>query len=94
MELLSIGEISRELEKVPDWSLEDGGKAIARTFEFPGFKEATGFIAKIADVAEEYGHHPDLRVYDVNKVQVKFSTHSVQGLTEKDFNMASRVDKL
>lgn len=94
MEELSISDASQQLEKVADWSLEDNGKAIAKNFEFPGFKEAMDFVNKIAMIAEQQGHHPEIKLYDYNKVQVKASTHSAQGLTEKDFKLASEIDKI
>ncbi len=94
MELLSIAQVNQKIEKLLDWSLEDNGQSIVKTFGFKDFNEAIEFINKIRDVAEEQGHHPDLRVYSYNKVEVKLTTHSANGLTEKDFNTASEIDKI
>lgn len=59
------------------------GKELVRTFVFKDFKEAFSFMAKGALISEKLDHHPDWRnVY--NKVEVRLSTHSVGGVTEKD----------
>ena len=94
MELLSISQINESLGKLSDWDLEDGGKLIIKNFKFKDFKEAADFINKISEVAETEQHHPDIRIYDYNNVEIKLTTHSAKGLTEKDFKVASKIDKL
>ncbi len=94
MELISINQINQYLEKIPGWSLEDNGKSIIRVFEFGDFLKAMEFINRIAGIAEQEGHHPDMKIYDYNKVEVLLTTHSLGGLTEKDFNTALKVDKI
>jgi len=94
MELLSISQVNQSMEKLSDWSLEDNGKSIVKIKEFKDFNEGVDFINKIREIAEQEQHHPDLRIYDYNKVEIKLSTHSVQGLTEKDFKLAEKIDSL
>lgn len=94
MEILSMSQINQSMEKISDWSLEDNGRSIVKVFELKDFNEAIDFINKIREIAEKEGHHPDLRVYDYNKVEVKLSTHSVNGLTEKDFKLALEIDNI
>lgn len=94
MNIISINQINEHLEKVPGWGLEDNGKSITRVFEFQEFMEAVGFINKVAQVSEQEKHHPNLKLYDYNKVEVTLTTHSVDGLTEKDFNIASKINNL
>ena len=94
LRILSTAEINEELGKLDNWSLEDMGNSISRVFEFSNFKEAVDFINKIAELAEEEGHHPDISLYNYNKLRVKLSTHAVKGLTEKDFKVASGIDKV
>jgi 4a-hydroxytetrahydrobiopterin dehydratase len=94
MELLQISQINENMEKLSDWSLEDNGKSIVKNFELTDFNEAIDFVNKIREIAEGEGHHPDLRIYDYNKVEVKLSTHSAGGLTEKDFKVAEEIDKI
>ena len=94
MELLSISQVSTYLENLTDWDLEDNGKLIIKNFKFKDFKEAVDFVNKVSGIADTLGHHPDIRLYDYNNLEIKLTTHSSGGLTEKDFNMASEIDKL
>lgn len=70
------------LEEVPEgWQFD--GKELSRTFVFKDFNEAFSFMVKGALISEKLDHHPDWRnVY--NKVEIRLSTHSVGGVTEKD----------
>ncbi len=72
------------------WERE--GDAIVRDWTFADFKEAMAWVNRIADVAEEANHHPDILVHDWNKVRLKLSTHSVGGLTQGELDMARRID--
>ena len=72
------------------WERE--GEAIVRDWTFADFKEAMVWVNRIAEVAEEANHHPDILVHDWNKVRLKLSTHSVGGLTQGDLDMARRID--
>lgn len=88
-----------ELKKeVPGWILlrNDGQTVVhklRRQFTFSNFKEAIEFVNKVAEIAEEEGHHPDIYIF-YNKVQLELFTHAVGGLSENDFIMASKIDKL
>ena len=66
---------------------------IGREFEFKDFKEAMIFVNNVADLAETEGHHPDITIH-WNKVKLDLWTHSVDGLTENDFIVASKINKL
>src|SRR5579872_4127736 len=82
------------LKELPDWLiLRDGTHRIRKQFRFKDFKEAIEFVNKIAKVAEEEGHHPDIYVF-YNKVQIDLFTHAVGGLSENDFIMAQKIDHL
>ncbi|MDP3992016.1 MAG: 4a-hydroxytetrahydrobiopterin dehydratase [Nanoarchaeota archaeon] len=94
MELLSISQINAHLESLPDWNLEDNGKSVIKIFEFEDFSKAVNFINKITEIAEREKHHPELRLYDYNKLEIKFTTHSVNGLTKRDFELASEINKI
>lgn len=78
---------------VPQWTLATDAKQIIRTFPFKDFAQALQFANKIGEVAESEGHHPDLTV-SWGKVTVVLWTHAVGGLSENDFVMAAKVDKL
>ncbi len=75
----------------PAWEISEDGKKISRKFKFKDFKEAMQFINKVADIAETEGHHPDLHIF-YNKVVIELWTHTVGGLSENDFIMASKID--
>lgn len=80
--------------QVPSWLLlRDGEHKLRRQFKFKDFMEAIDFVNKVAKIANEEGHHPDIYIF-YNKVQLDLFTHAVGGLSENDFIMASKVDKL
>jgi len=75
-----------------DWVNLSGAK-IRKVFKFKGFKEAMVFINKVADIAEKEGHHPDIYI-SYSKVTIELSTHAVQGLSENDFILADKIQKI
>lgn len=79
------------MEKVPDWDLED--TCISRVFEFESYMEGIEFVNRVAEIAEEEDHHPDM---DVGYCLVEISVTSDEegGLTAKDFHVAQRIDGL
>ena len=77
----------------PDWRIEDGGKAIVRNFEFAGYHRTISFVNAVAWIAENEGHHPDLKV-GYGKVEVLYTTHAIGGLSENDFICAAKIDAL
>lgn len=79
------------LEEVPLWTLED--KLIQREFRFDDFVGSIAFVNKVADLAEEQDHHPDIHI-SYNRVLLELSTHKVGGLTDNDFILAAKVDAL
>ncbi len=93
MALLSDSEVQERLAAAAGWELADPS-SIAREETFPGFVEAIAFVDRVAAVAEEANHHPDILVHGWNKVRLTLSTHSEGGLTDADFALASRIDGL
>jgi 4a-hydroxytetrahydrobiopterin dehydratase len=75
-----------------DWKVIEM-KKIAREFFFVNYRHTMEFVNKVADLAEEEGHHPDMYVF-YGRVVVELWTHSINGLSENDFIMASKIDKL
>ncbi len=73
-----------------DWSQRPD--VLERDFEFPDFAAAMAFVNRVADVAEEVNHHPDILVHGFNKVRLMLSTHSEGGLTDADHALARRID--
>lgn len=66
---------------------------ITRTFTFPDFKTALEFTNRVGAIAEQQGHHPDIFL-SWGKVEVTLYTHKIDGLTENDFILAARINKL
>jgi 4a-hydroxytetrahydrobiopterin dehydratase len=90
-ELLSDEKIAERLEGSA-WSREQD--EIVREWKFKDFAEAIRFVNRVAEVAEEANHHPDITLHGWNKVRLSLSNHSAGGLTEVDFTMAQRFDAL
>jgi 4a-hydroxytetrahydrobiopterin dehydratase len=70
------------------------GNAIVRDLRFPDFAAAMAYVNRVADLAEQAGHHPDILVHGFNNVRLTLSTHSVGGLTRADVEMAGRIDEV
>ena len=77
----------------PRWRLEDGATRLARRFEFRDFVEAMKFVNRVAELAEEQGHHPDILIH-WNVVDLVLWTHKIGGLHENDFILAAKIQKL
>ena len=90
-----LGEVDarRLLEGTPEWRLEENGTRLKRRFEFEDFVKAMAFVNRVADIAEEQGHHPDIAIH-WNKVDLVLWTHKIGGLHENDFILAAKVDRL
>lgn len=75
------------------WRMADEGKSIIRLFEFAGYHRTIAFVNAVAWIAENEGHHPDLKVH-YGKVEVLYTTHAIGGLSENDFICAAKIDRL
>jgi len=81
------------LEQLPDWTVLDD-KSIEREFRFKDFVEAMAWVNKVAEIAEDEGHHPDIYVHGWNKVRITLWTHAIGGLSINDFVVASKIDRI
>ncbi len=81
------------LKQVSDWSLNESGDEISRTFQFKNYYQTIAFVNALAWISHQENHHPDLEV-SYNTCRVRYSTHAVKGLTENDFICAAKVDRL
>jgi len=90
---LTDEEVSRYIKETPEWHA-DGNFSISRSFTFKDFKEALAFANKVGAIAEEEGHHPDLNLFAYKNLLVTLSTHAIGGLSENDFIVAAKVDRL
>jgi 4a-hydroxytetrahydrobiopterin dehydratase len=75
------------------WTLEDGGKALVRTFKFKDFSEAFAFLTRVALHAEKADHHPEFTSV-WNRVHFRLTTHSAGGVTDKDRELAEAIGRL
>jgi 4a-hydroxytetrahydrobiopterin dehydratase len=73
------------------WVERDGG--LERTLEFDGFRDAIGFVDRLADLAESENHHPDIAI-SYRRVTIRWTTHSASGITDRDRELAARTDEL
>jgi 4a-hydroxytetrahydrobiopterin dehydratase len=78
--------------EVPDWEVVNEHH-LRRTFKFPDFMQALAFVNKVGEVAEKEGHHPDI-LLSWGKAEVTTWTHSIDGLSEGDFILAAKVDRI
>lgn len=89
---LAAAEATRLGHEVPRWKSD--GKSLARDLRFADFKAALAFVDDVGRIAEAESHHPDLHLTGYRNVRVETSTHSVGGLSENDFILAAKVDRI
>lgn len=93
MTLLSDAEIEQRAATVGEWR-RHGRDSIVRDLKLDDFASAIAFVNRVADLAEQANHHPDILVHGWNHVRLTLSTHSQGGLTAADFELAARIDRL
>jgi 4a-hydroxytetrahydrobiopterin dehydratase len=84
-----LQELSRQ---VPGWEIVDEHH-LKREFRFKNFREALDFVNRVGALAEEQAHHPDID-FGWGRAAVKIFTHKIDGLTESDFILAAKVERL
>jgi 4a-hydroxytetrahydrobiopterin dehydratase len=89
---LKGAEIEKYRAEIPEWNVVNEHH-LERVFTFPDFKTALEFVNRVGELAEEQGHHPDL-LLSWGRVEVRIWTHKVDGLTESDFILAAKIDRL
>ncbi len=85
-------ELEHLHKSVPQWTVTNEHH-IHRAFKFPDFVQALAFVNKVGALAEEQGHHPDI-LLTWGKAEITLWTHSINGLSESDFIMAAKIDRL
>jgi len=84
-----INEMSSQL---PDWQVVNEHH-LQRNYRFKDFRESFDFVNRVGELAEEQGHHPDI-CFGWGKADITIWTHKIDGLTESDFVLAAKIDKL
>lgn len=75
------------------WTLAEGAKSLERAFKFKDFFRTMSFVNAVAHIANIEDHHPDLKV-GYNTCHIRYSTHSIGGLSQNDFICAAKIDRL
>jgi 4a-hydroxytetrahydrobiopterin dehydratase len=88
---LSAQQAASRLSALPNWKISDG--LLTRTFQFTDFLAALAFVNRVAEKAEQAGHHPDIDIR-YNQVRLALVSHDDGGLTVKDFDLAVVADGL
>jgi 4a-hydroxytetrahydrobiopterin dehydratase len=90
---LQEDDARRLLAGAPGWELRQNAARLERRFEFRDFVAAMKFVNRVAEVAEQEGHHPDIAIH-WNRVDLTLWTHKIGGLHENDFILAAKVNRL
>lgn len=91
---LSIKEAKELLVQLSGWNLSNDSKCLWREYVMKDFRAAVELIQRIAEVAESEDHHPDLYLTSYRKLRIELATHSIGGLSENDFILAAKIDRL
>lgn len=83
-------EVQKLLSELSGWTLKDG-KRLCKSFKFDDFEQAMNLAKKVAIVADQEAHHPDLLVR-WGELAVEIWTHKIDALTENDFILAAKID--
>jgi 4a-hydroxytetrahydrobiopterin dehydratase len=91
---LNRSEVAERIPLVPNWELVDGGSGLRFSRRMADFMAAVGLVNQVAGLAEAEQHHPDIRIHGYRNLVLDFSTHSIGGLTDNDFIMAAKINRL
>ena len=91
VEPIDTAGAQKYLPDLPGWNLSEDGKKISKEFKFADFIGAINFVNRVADIANEEDHHPDIDIH-YNKVLLELWTHAIGGLSENDFIVAEKAD--
>ena len=91
-----ISEIHKYQKKVDGWDLAKDNKEVfflSKKFNFNNFLESQKFVNEVGKISEEEGHHPDIS-FGWGYAEIKITTHAIKGLSENDFILAAKIDKI
>ncbi len=91
---LSPDEVRANLAAVPNWKPTADSRGIRRQWRVKDFATALDFFNRVGQIAEAEDHHPDLHLTGYRNVAIELSTHAIGGLSENDFILAAKIDKL
>jgi len=90
----SLDVAQQQLEQLEGWRLTHDGQRIRKDWKVKNFMAGMDFFGRCAEVAEADGHHPDLHLEGYRNVWVELWTHAIGGLSENDFILAAKIDRL
>lgn len=90
----TIEEANQQLQRLEGWQLTREGQRIRKQWTVQNFMAGMDFFNKVAAVAEEDGHHPDLHIEGYRNVSIELWTHAIGGLSENDFILAAKIDQV
>jgi|TARA_B100000780_G_C21055157_1_gene423884 4a-hydroxytetrahydrobiopterin dehydratase len=91
-----ISEIHRYIKKVDGWIVENNNEKnfyLIKKFKFKNFSDSQSFVIKVGNISELEGHHPDV-YFGWGYAKIKIFTHAIKGLSESDFILAAKIDRL
>ena len=91
-----ISEIHKYQKKVDGWNINENKEKIfflEKSFKFKNFLESQKFVNKVGEISEQESHHPDIK-FGWGYVEISITTHAIKGLSENDFILASKIDKI
>jgi 4a-hydroxytetrahydrobiopterin dehydratase len=83
--------VKKYLKQVKNWKIKN--KKLYKEFKFKDFKSALKFVNQVSKIAEKEQHHPDI-YFTWGKCNIELYTHAVKGLSENDFILAAKIDKI
>ena len=89
-------EIHKYQKKIDGWDVIKDKKDIfflEKNFKFKNFKDSQKFVNKVGEISEEEGHHPEI-IFGWGYAKVNITTHAIEGLSENDFILAAKIDKI
>ncbi len=94
VEKLSPQEVAQHVQSLSGWRISQDGLRVEKQWQVKNFKAGIDFIDRVAEVAEDEGHHPEIHLTGFRNVWIEIWTHAVGGLTENDFILAAKIDLL
>jgi 4a-hydroxytetrahydrobiopterin dehydratase len=90
----TLREAQNQLARLDGWRLTHGDERIRKDWVVKNFMAGMEFFNKVAELAEQDGHHPDLHLEGYRNVWIELYTHAIGGLSENDFILAAKIDRL
>ena len=94
VEPCTLVEAEDQLARLTGWHLTHDGQRIRKDWTVKHFMAGMDFFNRVAEVAEDDGHHPDLHIEGYRNLSIALWTHAIGGLSENDFILAAKIDQL